>query len=53
MSIATKEEELFGQPLSPVERIVGGIAAGFVGLANLVLGATALMFFYVLLTLVL
>lgn len=53
MSIAAKEAEVFDQPLSPVERVVGAIMAGLLGLANLVLGATALMFFYVLVTFVL
>jgi hypothetical protein len=53
MSLAAKEKEVFDQPLTPVERVVGAIMAGLLGLANLVLGATALVFFYVLVTFVL
>lgn len=52
MSIARLEKATFGQPLTPLERVVGGLVTATFTAAHAILGATALLFLYVLVTLV-
>ncbi len=53
MSISTIEQEKLGQSLTAVERAVVGFAAVVFTVGNAVLGATLLLFLYVLVTFVL
>jgi hypothetical protein len=50
MTVAELEEDFFGEPLTPVERVLAGIPAVVGAVGHVLLGATAVLLLYVLLT---
>ena len=49
MSIATREREAFGEPLTTIERAIVGVLAAVAAAGGVALGTAALVFFYLLL----
>lgn len=49
MTIETLEQEVFGAPLTPMERAIGGVIAVFGAVGHIVLGVAAAVFFATLL----
>ncbi|NHX35003.1 MULTISPECIES: hypothetical protein [Halolamina] len=50
MALTTLEEEFFGEPLTPVERVLAGIPAVLGAVGHLLLASTAVLLLYVLVT---
>lgn len=49
MTIETIEQEVFGAPLTPMERAIGGIITVLGAVGHIVLGVAAVVFFAALL----
>ncbi len=49
MSVATLEQQAFGEPLTITERVTAGLIAAIAAVGHAVFGAAALVFFYLLL----
>jgi len=50
MSIATLEEDVFGEPLTPFERLAAGIPAALAAAGHVLLVAAAALLVFVLVT---
>jgi hypothetical protein len=48
MSIATREREVFGEPLTITERAIGGLVAVIAAAGHVALGTDAVVFLYLL-----
>lgn len=50
MSVTTLEEDVFGEALTPVERVLAGVPVVLGALGHLLLGTVAVLLLYGLLT---
>ncbi len=49
MSVTTFERQTFGEPLTAVERLIGGVVVAAGAIGHIALGLTAAVFLYALL----